>query len=199
MRTIIITLSILFFSLGSFAQERGPMGKDGFFIRGEMEIFKKNKEVIKGNFDIDNTKIKDSDINYQDIDYILHDNGRYEYVCVGKNKIQLLKVNTEIGYGIKAGIIAEGRRVVFYESIPKWQPKVDPNVGVHSVTTVVKYFMLKEGMEQAVKYDSWKVADLVKKYLADCPKLMEMIKDKSQREKLTAFEVYDIYNNSCTE
>lgn len=194
----IFTIAFVLFSLEGFNQERGTFGKDGFFLRGKMEIHMKNKEIIKDSFNIDNTKISNSDIDYRNIDYIIKDDSRYEYVRIEKNKIQLLKINSTIEVGIKFGVIQEGRKVVFYESIPKWQPKANTTMGTYSEVSKVNYFMLKKGMTQAVKYKSWEIAGLVKKYFTDCPQLMNILKNKEKREKLTPLDVYDIYNNNCT-
>lgn len=192
---ITFTLFLFLFGVSCFAQSpqyRGPMGKDGYILEGEMSIYLKNKVIRTGEFRINNTNFYDTDVDYKDVDFIVFRNERYEFVNTGKSKPQLLKAY------FRNNPAEERGRVMFYEGFTKWKPKVHPQQGYrYSETYVMNHFMKKDDMDVAVKYNTLKAGNLIKKYFFDCPSLMEIYRDKQERKRTSFVTIFLHYNSGC--
>jgi len=193
------------FLLAAFALSSLSLLKaQSYNLGGELSIYLKNGEVLTGNYKVYGTKIKNSNINYQDVDSIKQGEDLYEYVKIAKNKVYLLKVE-----GVST-IRLKSNKVTFYQGRPQDAVHASPvyiggrlagSVPNGEVVTTHASYMFKEGMDYALEYKSWKAGDLIEKYFSDCPLLMDAWKDKEKRKNMTmtTFTIFKIYTDGCVD
>jgi hypothetical protein len=161
--------------------------KDDFKLKAELTIYFKDGRTQTGKFNIRGANIKDTDLNYSDIDYYDLKGDKYKYVIIENGEPRLLKV------------IIESEQISFYEGAPIGKGQWNRSYGV-AETWNVSHFFVRKGDSEFVS--EWKKFDKKKAMLPfqDCPAIIKMYNNKNTRSNtLDPHFVVTIYNNGCKE
>lgn len=203
-----ITL-LIFFLLPIIMQAQhagGNLASKDYILYGETEVVMKDGTKITCTDKINGTKIGKTDIDYQDVDYIVlvktittghssHNGNRYKYVPIGKNKVRLMLIINESD---KLSLYQQRPTLTGGGLGPSGHVKSD---GQHSV-----YYMIRDGNPIAIKVDLGNKLKKVSKYFQDCPRVLKHIQNKESQFFLDKYNIISnfrflkfLYNKGCDD
>ncbi|MDH6310881.1 hypothetical protein M2451_003692 [Dysgonomonas sp. PFB1-18] len=190
MKHIYFLFLLYLFALSGYSQHiGGTHSSQSFDLKyGELEIYLKSGEVLKGKYRIKGTDTGDLNLDYRSIDSIkivsdtevLGRNTKSKTFCYVniKGKPRLLR------------IIYQSPRLSFYEGRPIASSKT-------GILYSSKVYMKKDDAD-AVEYQTKANGSHIKKYFPGCQALLDFQKDKENRHLVQDFGVLmRIYNNDC--
>ncbi|WP_128331484.1 hypothetical protein [Apibacter sp. HY039] len=148
-----------------------------YVLKGHLSVHMKNGEVCEGEYKIKGDKVFNKKtksvekLTYQDIDYIMQEEKRYEYIRTDDNRMLLLKLYDNL----------KNDKIAFYEGKERIS---------FSDQRFVTYFMVREDLSGAVEFRFFD--PIVKKYFSDCLGVVD------QKYYSISF-IYSMYTNNCSK